>query len=280
MKEEDLKLKIGDIAKLCNVSNRSLRHYEKINLLVPSIVDEYSHYRYYGKEELMKLWFINRLKDQGFHLLEIKDLFDNGFYISDFHSVETHIRECKEEIELLQKRLSMLESLWSAYIKREGLADYYIDKLPAINVAYCRIKISNYDDLDKYVNNTFIPEIIRLGCQMPEVFNCFSVEIGQDLESDEIEIEFCDEVKTIGRDSELIKYKRLPEVPLAICMRVYGVQSKLPDACKYLCEEMITKRGYRVVGSPRFNYVVTFTRESDPEKWLTIIQVPVEKVPE
>ena len=51
MKEEDLKLKIGDIAKLCNVSNRSLRHYEKINLLVSSIVDEYSHYRYYGKEE-------------------------------------------------------------------------------------------------------------------------------------------------------------------------------------------------------------------------------------
>lgn len=280
MKEKDLKLKIGDIAKLCNVSNRSLRHYEKINLLVPSIVDEDSHYRYYGKEELMKLWFINRLKDQGFHLLEIKDLFDNGFYISDFNSVEAHIRECKEEIELLQKRLSMLESLWSAYIKREGVADYYIDKLPAINVAYCRIKISNYDDLDKYVKNTFLPEVFSLGCQMPEVFNSFSVEIGQDLEGDEIEIEFCDEVKTIGCDSELIKYKRLPEVPLAICMRVYGVHNKLPNACKYLCEELIGKRGYRIVGSPRFNYVLTFMREKDPEKWLTIIQVPVEKVSE
>ena len=87
-------------------------------------------------------------------------------------------------------------------------------------------------------------------------------------------------MKTIGRDSELIKYKRLPEVPLAICMRVYGTHSKLPDACKYLCEELIVKRGYRVVGSPRFNYAVTFTRESEPEKWLTIIQVPVEKVSE
>lgn len=276
MKEEEFRLKIGEMAKLGNVTNRALRHYEKIKLLVPSIVDRYTGYRYYGKEELMKLWFITRLKEQGFQLLEIKDLFKHGLYVSDFGSIETHIRECKEEIGMLQKRLSMLESLQASYIKREGLADYYIDKLPAINVAYHRMKISTYEDLDKWVMKVFIPEVISLGCRMPETFYTFSVETGQQLEGDEMEIEFCDEVLSIGRDSELISYKRLPEVPLAICMRVYGPHSKLPGVCAHLCAEVV-KRGYRIAGSPRFSYVETFMTQEDSEKWLTIIQVPVEK---
>lgn len=239
MKAEEIKLKIGELAELCHVTNRALRHYEKMNLLVPSIVDKYTGYRYYGKEEIKKLWFINRLKEQGFQLLEIKDLFERDLYNPDLNSIETHIRECKEEIALLQKRLLMLESLWSSHIKREGLADFYIDKLPAVNVAYHRMRISDYDSLDKWVMDVFLPEVIRLECQFPATFYCFSMETAQNVENGDVEIELCDEVVTIGHESEFIQYKRLPEVPLAICMRVYGPHNKLPDVCKNLCAEIL-----------------------------------------
>ena len=36
------------------------------------------------------------------------------------------------------------------------------------------------------------------------------------------------------------------------------------------------KRGYRIVDTPRYNYVNGAWNQRNPEKWLTIIQVPVE----
>jgi effector-binding domain-containing protein len=39
----------------------------------------------------------------------------------------------------------------------------------------------------------------------------------------------------------------------------------------------IEEQGYRVVGLHRTVYVDGIWNQSDPEKWLSIIQVPVEK---
>lgn len=45
-------LKIGDFSKLTRISIRMLRHYEKIGLLKPNEVDDFTGYRYYSVEQL------------------------------------------------------------------------------------------------------------------------------------------------------------------------------------------------------------------------------------
>lgn len=42
----------------------------------------------------------------------------------------------------------------------------------------------------------------------------------------------------------------------------------------------IAQKGYKIVGNPRANYVDGIWNQSDPEKWLTIVQIPVEQVQE
>ena len=77
-------------------------------------------------------------------------------------------------------------------------------------------------------------------------------------------------------DSEIVQFKQLPEVPLALCMKVYGANDKLEGNRMQLLAE-IAKRGYHVAGTLRYYYVNGAWNQKNPQKWLTIIQVPVGK---
>lgn len=64
--------KIGDFSKLVNISVKTLRYYDDIDLFKPAEVDLFTGYRYYRKEQIKDLELINKLKMIGFSLEEIK----------------------------------------------------------------------------------------------------------------------------------------------------------------------------------------------------------------
>ena len=70
-------LKIGEFSRLCRVTVRALRHYEKIKLLVPEIIDYSTGYRYYSVGQMQKALNIVRLKGLGFSLEEIRTMYDS-----------------------------------------------------------------------------------------------------------------------------------------------------------------------------------------------------------
>lgn len=139
------------------------------------------------------------------------------------------------------------------------------------------MSISNDIEMKEHLLYKFGPELHRLRCQLPYPLYCFAMETGKISEEGKIEIEYCDQVFDMGQDSDIIKFKRLPEYPMAICMKVYGPYHTHRERCKELHKE-ITKQGYRIIGNTRFHYRVGDWNHRDPEKWLTIIQVPVEKI--
>lgn len=70
------KLTIGQMAKLNNVSERALRIYHDMELLVPMYVDENTSYRYYSARQSRRLNMILQMKSVGFSLKEIKEIID------------------------------------------------------------------------------------------------------------------------------------------------------------------------------------------------------------
>ena len=70
-------LKIGEFSRLCRVTVRALRHYEKIRLLVPEIIDYRTGYRYYAVGQMQKALTIVKLKGLGFSLEEIRAMYDS-----------------------------------------------------------------------------------------------------------------------------------------------------------------------------------------------------------
>ena len=67
-------LTIGQMSKVCGVSVKTLRHYDKIGLLKPQRIDEINGYRYYEDSQIGTMLLIGRLKRYGFSLTEIQAL--------------------------------------------------------------------------------------------------------------------------------------------------------------------------------------------------------------
>ena len=67
-------LTIGEFSKICRVSTKTLRYYDRIDLLKPGQVDNDSGYRYYEVAQLQDMLLISRLKQYQFSLPEIAAL--------------------------------------------------------------------------------------------------------------------------------------------------------------------------------------------------------------
>lgn len=96
--------KTGKFACLANVSERTIRYYDKIGLLKPSFVME-NGYRQYSDLDLLKLQKILSLKHLGFSIEEIFPMvMDN-----------TNLKESFElQIDLIEDKISHLQSLKDA----------------------------------------------------------------------------------------------------------------------------------------------------------------------
>jgi DNA-binding transcriptional MerR regulator len=66
---------VSEVAKLSGVSVRALHHYDEIGLLTPACVGA-NGYRYYGRDELLRLQQILFHRELGFPLEEIRRMLD------------------------------------------------------------------------------------------------------------------------------------------------------------------------------------------------------------
>ena len=223
---EKNKLKIGEFSRLGRVTVRALRHYEEIDLLTPEIVDRDTGYRYYSVGQLQKLFSITKLKSMGYSLEEIRDLWDDDQHFPTVESLEEKIRKCEDELAVLKERKRMLKVVVASQKKLHKMENVYFESLPAITVASHRTVIPSFEDLGRLCYEVIGPEMARLGCECPEPGYCYTIEHGGYKPKD-IDIEYCEKVTAKGKDSAIIKFKDVPEVPTAVCMKVYGPYDRL-----------------------------------------------------
>lgn len=74
----EMHLKIGEIAKMFDISIRALRLYDKMGLLTPGYTDGNNGYRYYTADQIQQLNTILALKSVGIKLIDIKHLVNHG----------------------------------------------------------------------------------------------------------------------------------------------------------------------------------------------------------
>ena len=105
---------IGEIAKLFNISTQTLRLYDRIGLLKPSLINEETGYRYYSIDQFIKLECIKRCKVMGFSLDEIKELIGKDTSIEAMLDLtekqKVSIRQKIEELQLMEEKLNILEN--------------------------------------------------------------------------------------------------------------------------------------------------------------------------
>ncbi len=108
---------IGTVARLFQVSVRTLRHYDDLGLLTPAHVDARTGYRYYSPDKIVRLHRILVLRDLGVPLSEIARLIDENVTVEQLRGIlrlrqaeaRARLAEQSEQLKRVEMRLAQLE---------------------------------------------------------------------------------------------------------------------------------------------------------------------------
>lgn len=146
---------IGQVSNICKIPIKTLRYYDEIELLIPSVRKESSNYRYYSKEQLITAFMIRQLRALGFNLKNIKDIISQNKMDYYLESIQGRIKEIDEEMlqlekirkenECLLKRLSEgKDYVVDSKKKQEVTEDFKIEVIPEIQLLCSRSVIKSY----------------------------------------------------------------------------------------------------------------------------------------
>lgn len=96
-------IKIGDFAKIFNISINSVRFYEDKGLIIPAYTDYYSGYRYFDSANIRQMSKILFLKELGLSLDEIR--------VYDDSKIDGIIKKYENKISDLNQNLKVLNSI-------------------------------------------------------------------------------------------------------------------------------------------------------------------------
>jgi DNA-binding transcriptional MerR regulator len=140
---------IGTVARLAQVSVRTLRHYDEIGLLVPAWVDPQSGYRWYDPEQLHRLHRILVLRDLGVSLAEIGTLLDADVTIEQLRGILLlREAEARERMETESNRLARVEARLR-HMEEDTMAEYEIvvKRVAPVDVVALSEEVRSVEDI-------------------------------------------------------------------------------------------------------------------------------------
>lgn len=151
MRKKEL-FQIGEVARLFNISVSTLRHYEKIGLLLPEYVDQNSGYRYYGINQFECLNTIRYLRALDTPLEQIS-MFLKNRNLNNIQSLlkqqKTEIRKKLNKLECIEKkidnRLCQLDDVLESELNKIEIKKIHSQRIAWINHS---LAIETYIDLE------------------------------------------------------------------------------------------------------------------------------------
>ena len=270
-------IKIGDFARLSQVSVVTLRYYDEMDLLKPIKVDTLTGYRFYSAEQLPLLNRILASKDLGFSLEQIRFMLADGLTLDQLrgmlkmqrNEVEKRLADEQERLYRIEARLRQIE-----LEDKMPKYDVVIKTVPAMLVAARRVTIPTNDQVPQYLGPAFTEAYDYVRKQgAKDTGPCLTLWHSP---SDVYENEDAEAVVPIDRaltGTERVKVYELPPTQVAAVVHQGDFQDFTQGHVALL--EWIDANGYQIVGPYREIYIKH--ENSDLSDTTTEIQFPVEK---
>lgn len=266
-------LQIGEFSRVCQVSVKTLHHYDRIGLLVPAEVDSFTGYRYYRTEQIDTMNYIRRLKRYGFSLEEIQHLIT----LSDNRELADVLRKQKEKLKReqqemaiilneLQTHISVFERTGDIMTYQKGCYTIEIKNSPEMNILANRAMMgvaefgTYYGTIFERVPKEHVTPTGLTGARY------YDKEFNH--ESSDVEV-FVEIKEKDGADMVM--------EPCECAMTVHrGGYSTLSEAYGAIVSWII-ENGYEIAGAPFDLYIKTQFNTLSQEDWETEVYFPIRK---
>jgi DNA-binding transcriptional MerR regulator len=280
MREERALLRIGEFARVGQVSIVTLRHYDQHGLLKPNALDPDTGYRYYSLDQLPRLNRILALKDLGFSLDQIARLLEEEPSLEQLRGMfQLKQAQTQEMIDREQARLTRIAARLRQ-IEQEGKMPTYevlLKQVDPVLVASFREFVPMGDNLARsygkivaYLDQRHVPY------EQPTLLLLHS---RHELRGDNMEIDVEVAVPLSAAppdDNEQIAIRTLPVAQVASTVHT-GDSLSLGRAFAALYRWMNANE-YRLVAMPRLLYLQR-KEQMDPSQHVTEVQFPIQKRP-
>jgi len=150
-------LKIGDFARLGQVSVRMLRNYDELGLLVPAHVDPWTNYRSYSAAQLARLNRIVALRGLGFGLEAIGRLLDDHLTVAQLEGMlvlrraelAEQLRATGDQLAAVERRLRLIEG------ESQMDQEFVVKPVPALRLGELSCTVGAQDDISAHVGPLF-----------------------------------------------------------------------------------------------------------------------------
>lgn len=269
-KEKISMLTIGQFSKICMVTIKALRHYDKIGLIKPYEVNKENGYRFYSENQIPTMLLISKLKYYGFSLADIKDILacestllpklkkQKHMLYDSILNTQSVINEIDHHIASLERTGNIMSYQNNYEITVKETADIHVIS----NRQYMSV-----DDFSKYYGMLYKrcadENIVLTG-------ECMAFYHDKEFDPKSSDIELALGVKDADKADKIISG--------TVCASTvhFGAYSKLPEAYGAITQ-WINKNNYEITAAPYEIYVKSHFDKIPVDEWETHIFFPVKK---
>jgi len=267
---------IGDFSRLTLLSVRMLRHYDQRGLLIPTEVDPFNGYRFYGVDQLQTASRIRMLRDIGCgieQIAELLSLFENPVELR--LALDRQAQALDAEAQRIADQQSLLLSIINSQENTMPITVQERD-YPALRVLALRRTIASYNaeselwmDFTKFMQSPGAPAMSQFKGRFGATY------FDPDYREADVDVaiwgEFEGDFEPQG-DFQIIDFPA-QTVAWATLVGPY-------EGTGAVCEAIggwISQQGYQMSG-PMFNVnIISPAQDPNPANWVTEINYPITK---
>ncbi len=259
-------ISIGKMAELNQVSEQTLRLYDKIGLLKPQVINQKTGYRYYTIGQSATLDMIQYYKHMGFSLKQIQE------ELANIDSMQQNLKKRYNEIEAEIKRLELCKRSiqrsmdnYNRYLTMPRVGEVFLEYFPSRKIIVYNTGYNILDyDYKHYEYNLRLLKNHLLNINFPMVYFCNAGTIirkqhlsSSHLHSDEIFL-LTDEASSDYASVEVIPQGSY----LSMCCS--GFTNEKDYATALLAE--VSRRNYRIDGDYFCEVISEYSTNNEQER--------------
>jgi DNA-binding transcriptional MerR regulator len=270
-------LKIGEFSRLAQVTVRALHHYDKVGLLHPAHIDDFTNYRYYTVEQLPRLHRIMALKELGLSLEQISLMIDADLPAEQIRGmlnlrqaeIQQRLHDEQERLQRVKFHLRMIEME-----SQLPALDVVIKEIPSLYALTLRrsMKPQNmvalgveFEEAADYHNIQLTGPVTEIRFEEEFQFNHDDVEFVWPVPSSQVD---AIDLKTFGT----LQPKLVGGLPLVASYIVHGANRKQYGEILPIFRRWIVGNGYELRPTHRLVFHRGPVEHAEYEDWIIEFQ--------